>query len=147
VNKEYITSERFIHDELLRRATDAVNKIFDLWKSDGQILPSILMWPADTVKTTEGEDHTGMIFGQLPDDAAQRPAYLREITERWKPYALLIVEQKGSTITALFESHHGTRAWHMSIERHGDARVLSDPVITDDTECANLLWSTSQSRA
>lgn len=146
VNRNYIISERFIHDELLRRAEAAVAQLTTLWKKHRLIEASILIWPADTVRTDDGQPHEGLIYGELPPET-ERPAYLKKVAERWKPYALLVIEQKGSLVKAIFESPHGTRTWTMSIAKHGDVRVLGTAKIQDDVESLGLLWSPKQGRS
>ena len=138
---EYITSERFIHDELIRRAERSVNHIPNLWRKLGKIPPTALSWPAAAVKTDDGEEVDGVISMELPIEESDRSHALRELVKRTKPYGLLLIEQHGKhEVRALFETHHGSRSWSLPIRRHGDVNVLGTPIVKEDTESIGILW-------
>lgn len=143
--KKYITSELFIHDELARRAKLVVDAIPTLWRRDGRIVPSIFIWPSDQVKTEDGSMHDGLIVATLPQDATERGDLIRQSISDTKPYAILIVESTRNSITAVFETHHGTRAWVIPIHEHGDARVLGDVSTTDNKISLGILWRKNSS--
>ena len=144
---KYITSERFIHDELMRRAAAVVDTLPRLWKRDGRISPSIFIWPASTIRTDDAGNHDGLIVGFLPEDGSDRAAFIRSALSKTKPYAILVVEADSNRVSALFETHHGTRAWTMPIKQHGDARVLGDMQVSDDKECLGMLWRKDPGRS
>ena len=144
---EYMVSERFIHDELVRRAGTVVTRLPKMWIRDGHIQPSMLLWPSDTVKTDDGKEVEDLIYGKMPEEKSERMAFLRQSIQRAGPYALLVVEQRPTAVVALFESPHGARAWTLPIERHGDHRVLGKPEVQDDGECLGILWRSNLARA
>jgi hypothetical protein len=138
--QEYITSERFIHDELLRRSAATIDKLYDLWSRDRRIDPTVLAWPAERVKTDDGHHHAGVVFCRLPDEVQARPAQLRDLIKRVRPYALLLVEQRKGMVKAIFESMHGARCWTLPVKNHGGVRILGEAAQEDDRECIGLLW-------
>ncbi len=133
-------SERFIHDELCRRAELAVSHLRDLWKEHRKIDPILLLWPADPVRTKEGVMFEGCVYCELPQAENERRATVLSALERVRPYALLLVEQQDVAVKAIFETHQGTRTWTLPIKKHGDVRVLYDPQMADDVESLGLLW-------
>jgi hypothetical protein len=144
---DYITSERFIHDELCRRATIGVDMLPKLWKQHGVIQSSLILWPAESVKTDDGGEIENMVYAQMPDEESERIKFLRAAVARGKAYAILVTEQHEDTVKAIFESHHGTRCWTFDIERHGDIRLLSKPDVKDDAECVGILWQPKSRQA
>lgn len=133
-------SERFIHDELRRRAEQAVNHLRELWKEHRKIDPILLLWPAEPVQTKEGVMFEGCVYCELPAAESERRATILKALERIRPYAVLLVEQHELDVKAIFETHQGTRTWTLPIKRHGDVRVLYDPKMADDEESLGLLW-------
>lgn len=137
---EYVASERFIHDELMRRAGVVIKKLPKMWNRDGHIQPSMILWPSDTVKTDDGKEVEDLVYARMPEEESERMGFLKGAIERAGPYALLVVEQRAQSVVAVFESHHGARAWTLPIERRGDRRALGEPEVQDNGECLGLLW-------
>ena len=137
----YISSERFIHDELIRRAQRSVNHLTKLWRRNGRISPVALSWPAESVKLEDGRDFDGIITMPLPTDEAERMSALKQLVAETKAYGLLLIEQRGNKeIKAIFETHHGSKSWALPIKRHGDVWVLGKPKEKTDVESVGLLW-------
>lgn len=143
----YFTSERFIHDELRRRAGQAVDHLQELWKDQQRIDPILLLWPAEPVRTKEGVMFEGCVYCELTGDEQARRATMLQAIERVRPYGLLLVEQREGAVKAIFETHHGTRTWTLPIKKHGDVRVLYDPQSADDAESLGFLWKRGVAKA
>lgn len=140
MDKEYIQSERFIHNELLARAATTVWRIPELWKEQKRIFPIILLWPTAQVKAQKGEWHTGVVFDTLPEEAAQRPAHIKQAAKKCNAYAVLVVEEVEGAVRAIFESEHGTETWRLPIKDHGGVRVLGIAARSSNTESVGVLW-------
>jgi hypothetical protein len=138
---EYITSERFIHDDLLVRAQAAVNHLYEIWKKDGKIDPSLLTWPAEAVLSENGEKVDGVCCLQLPEAIEARRLAICKMVERTKAYALLVVEQLDVSVRVILETPNGTRCWNIPVHRSGDVKILGDATVTDNRENVGLLWS------
>lgn len=141
MDRNYIASERFIHDELLRRAEGGVSKIPDLWRTDKRIYPTILLWPSDTVRATDGTRFSGLIFRELSTDPAVRLSEIKVAKEKCDAYAVLLTEQLETDVRSIFESMHGTRTWRYPIRNHGDVQILGRPSIRDNAESVGVLWT------
>ena len=136
--REYITSERFIHDELVEesaRLVDTAREVFKKKKGDASI---VIAWPSEAIKIDEGEID-GCVLANFPKENTKDR--LRQIVETAKAYGLLVIEQRPDAIVAVLETPHGARCWKMQIERHGDVDVLAAPVITDNKDHLGLVWS------
>lgn len=135
----YLTSERFIHDGLLHTAQKIVNSVKSRWEQGEKIEAYAIAWPGEKVPTEEGQMIDGPVLMAVPLE--RRELALRALVDRTKAFALLLVEQKGDCLAALFESAHGTRSWTLPIRRHGDRWALEDQKTRDDTDRLGLLWS------
>jgi hypothetical protein len=144
--REYITSERFIYDDLVRSSQRVLDEACRIWESGEKLFAYAIAWPTHAVRAKDGTKISRAIVMELPKDQ-EKGAALRALVETTGAYGLLLVEQKERAIVAKFETAHGARAWTVPIERHGDRLMLGDQRVTDDTECIGLLWSPSQGRA
>jgi len=140
MDQEHIRSGRFIHDVLLRRAEDAVNKIPELWREDKRIHPVLLLWPTTDVKAQRGERHSGVVFSELPISEAERLPYIKKAVEGCNAYAVLVVEEVPGAVRAIFESEHGTETWRLPIKDHGGVRVLGVAARSSNTESVGVRW-------
>lgn len=132
--------KHFIHDELLRRARAAVDTLPELWRRDNKIQACLLLWPEDAVRTNvKGKDHTGLVFAELPEEAT-RQAFVQKASERCGAYALLVVEQLGDCVRAIFESQHGTETWRLPLKDHGGVKVLGAAAHRSNAESLGVLW-------
>jgi len=137
---DYINSERFIHDELCHRAASAVAAIPGIMERYQYIEPNLLLWPSEPLKTKEGASHDRIIYHTLPKDPAEMTKAIKNAVRATKPYALLLVEQQGVFVRAIFESRHGSCAWTLPIKNHGDVLVLEPPEVTRNKQCIGVLW-------
>lgn len=142
--RDYITSERFIHDILLGRAYGAVKRLPNLWRSDKRIDSSLFLWPGEPITTDDGQTIHDVTVLELPSDYTEHADLIRSAIKRVKAYAFLLVRNEGKRIRALFESPHGTRAWVYPIKRSADTWVLGKLEVTNNQETLGLLWSPRQ---
>lgn len=139
--RDYITSERFIHDDLLQKAERAVNKLHEIWKKEGKIDASLLTWPSEPILDDNGQKMEGVCCLTLPDTSAEKIKAIRAMVRRTKAYALLLIETVDTNVQALLETPHGTRCWTLPIYRSGDTKILGEATVTDNREHVGLLWS------
>lgn len=137
---EYIASERFIHDELVRRAEAGLPNIVQAWKLNGKIQPFMISWPAEHIMADDGRIITDVVLCDLPTNKSEWRKEIAGLIERTVPYALLLCEQRDEEIVMIFESQHGTKSWRWPIKKHGQARVLGDRTCQVDTESIGILW-------
>jgi hypothetical protein len=136
--RKYIASERFIHDDLLKRAEQLVNIAHGVWRDRKD--PSIVVfWPGEAVTDDEGDPLEGEIFGAFPKTDTKTA--LKKLADKTKAYGLLIIELRPDALYACFESHHGARSWTAKIERRGDRHVLGTTLERTDEDHIGLLWS------
>jgi hypothetical protein len=141
VSKEYILSERFIHDELRRRCEAALPTLYNHWRKDRRIYPYLLMWPNDTVRTRSGDSFNGVVFTELSMDATERKEQVKRAAGECNAYGLMLTEQLEDAVRVIFETEHGTRTWRLPINDHGDVQVLGAPVVKDNAESIGVLWT------
>lgn len=141
MNSAYADPELFIHQELLRRCEPVVRSIPAKWnEQQGKIFPVLLIWPADTIKTSRGEDFAGVVFAQLPKEEDARMPYVHEAAQQCHAYALLLTEQTRAHVRVHFESIHGTKTWTFPLRSHGDIQVLGQPVEQVNSHPTGVLW-------
>lgn len=134
-------NERFIHDELLRRAAKAMPAVKESWRKYMRVDPFFISWPAEHIKADDGSTITHHVLLELPKE--NRPAWGRlmvEAVERTLSYAILLAEQREGEVVVIFESPHGTHSWHYPIKNHGNVRVLGKPMEKTDVDSIGILW-------
>jgi len=137
----YLTSEKFIHDDLLRSAQLVVDRARELWERGEPVFAHAIAWPSEGVSTDDGKRRiSGPIILPMPEAALWQDA-LKKLIQRTKAYGLFLLEFREKELYAVFESPHGAQSWRVPIERHGDVRVLGDQRVSTDRECLGLLWS------
>lgn len=141
MNREYIVSERFILDDLLKQAEAAVRVVYETWKKERKIAPVFFTWPAERIYTDRGDPHEGICFLALPENDKERSDAMLAMVRRTKAYALLLIEQQPDAVRIIFESKHGSRCWNVPIANHGDVVLLEAARAEDNTAHVGLLWS------
>lgn len=141
MEQEYIQTGRFIHDELLRRCEPLTAKVIQMFRRDKFIHPTLLIWPADTVKTIDGDFFSGVIFTELSQHAESRKLEIKNAILRTAAFAALVTEQVDEDIRMIFESGHGTRTWRLPIKDYGGVQVLERTPPRDNTESIGVLWT------
>ena len=131
---------RFVHEELSRRCIRAVELIPEQWRENKRIYPTLLMWPADSVRATDGSDFSGVVFTDLPEDSGQRRVAVIRAAKRCDAYGLLLTEQIDGFVRLVFETEHGTRTWRFPIKPHGNIQILGRPAFRDNAESIGIRW-------
>jgi hypothetical protein len=139
----YYTSERFIHDDIVREAEAGLKSLYDTWSKHSCISPFALVWPYKPVNF-HGHKTESVLPFDLPADRSKWTTELRRIADAASAYAVLLVEQRAGAVVVILESVHGTKSWHIPIENHGNVNVLGDRVEKTDTDSIGLLWSPKQ---
>jgi hypothetical protein len=137
--RDYITSERFIWDELLEKAEVAVRRVRENWKKSRKVSRILLSFPAEHVKADDGTTIRDIVSFAIPDRMTSFAAAVA-FAKRTTAYALLLIERQGDTVKILLESHHGTRCWTFPVRWHGDIEALEKAEVTTDTESIGVLW-------
>jgi hypothetical protein len=143
---DYFTSERFIHDDLLREAADGIPSIYQSWREHGRITPFAIAWPEKSLRGDDGsviERHVLIPLEEEPD--IQRA--LKKAVLRVHPYALLLTEQREDEVRVVFETKHGSKSWTFPIKQHGPDRVLGEVVEETDKHAVGLLWKAPSPRS
>lgn len=121
---EYYTSERFIHDDLVKEVESALETIPEGWRQKGSIDSFILSWPSEPVPDDDGVPITGSILCALPEGKSERMKEISGLVQKTNPFGLLLCEQIEGEVRLIFETSHGSKSWHFPIEKHGPDRVL-----------------------
>lgn len=139
----YITSERFIHDQLIEKCDGLVEVAKKVWKGGD---PSIvILWPSEPIKDEDGDLIEDEILAELPrEDKAMR---LRQLVDMTKAYGLLVIELQPHALVAIFESPHGAKSWTTRLELRGDVRVMTETEEHLNREHYGLIWSAKQGTA
>lgn len=143
---DYITSEKFIHDGLLRAAQRVIEQTRELWMEKNSLASYMLTWPSKTIRASDGIAIDRAVLMEMPARARWQEAASALVRET-SAYGLLLIDVQAHQIVAKFETAHGARAWFIPIERHGDRLMLGDQRVKDNAECVGLLWSPSQGSA
>lgn len=139
--RAYLTSERFIHENIMQQAEQLLVRFRELWKTNRAAKRGFFFtWPADTVAADDGTSIEGVCGTHLPEERGDWARVMREMVLRTKAYALLLLETREGEVKAILESHHGTRTWTIPIVLHGDVHVLGPANKQDDHESVGLLW-------
>ena len=110
------------------------------FRRDKFILPTLLIWPADSVKSLDGNLFTGVIFTELSTDNVVRRQEIKDSILRTAAFAALATEQLPDAVRMIFESGHGTRTWRLPIRNHGNVQVLERTPPRDNIESLGVLW-------
>jgi hypothetical protein len=138
---DYFTSERFIHDGLIRTAEAGVHGLYEHWKREHKIDAFVVTWPAEAVLDDHGKTLSDTCVFELQDSTKPEWQILMlKLVQRTKAYGILFVEQRTSDIRAIFETKHGAKCWTIPIARSGDASILKKAEVTVDRENLGLLW-------
>jgi len=133
--------ERFIHDELARRAEEGLPALYRVWKKRKKINPFVIVWPSDAVHTDDGTPIEGPCVLELPVDEKELwESLMLEAIRFTDAYGIVFISQREHDVQAIFETRHGAKCWTMPIARSGDVDILKDPVESVDKECLGLLW-------
>lgn len=143
---KYITSERFIHDNLLRICQNVVDEAKRLWEAKVPLPGHALTWPSSVIRDDKSSLIDRAVIMEMPERSEWKKA-LTALVARTQAYGLLLLETDTKRIYAIFESMHGSRSWTVPIERHGDRDVLGDQRTKDDVDSIGLLWSPKQGNA
>jgi hypothetical protein len=141
LSREEIVSERFIHNDLLRQAEAAVRTVYGIWRRERKITPTLITWPAERIRTEQGEPHEGVCLLELPEGNEKRSEAILAMVRRTKAYGLLLIEQKPDEVRAIFETRHGARCWQIPLVTHGDVVLLGRAEVREDALHVGLLWS------
>lgn len=115
-----------------------VQYIYEVWKTEGYVPSLAFSWPGEPVKAEDGTQIEGLISLVLPEEEDKRYDALKQLVERTKAYGLFLVERRGGSIEARFETRHGAKAWVIPIERHGDRDSLGQAQVKDGS--IGFLW-------
>lgn len=111
------------------------------FRRDKHILPTLLIWPADTVRTTDGDVFSGVVFTELSSNVETRRREIKDSVLRTAAFAALVTEQLHDAVRMIFESGHGTRTWRLPIRDYGGVQVLERTPPRDNVESIGVLWS------
>jgi len=139
MTNEYITSERFIWDDLLRRGEAVAERAKKMWNRRQSLPTSLLSWPSEEIKDDQGNPIDRVVSLAVPEHIPLRKA-LVDMLERTLPYALLLAEVRDKELVVILESHHGTRSWRYPIEWRGDVHRLGEGIRKDNTDSLGVLW-------
>lgn len=139
----YITSERFIHDNLRGKAGVLVQHVLDGWRQHQQAYCGAIAWPTEPFVADDGATIEHEVFMPMRSGMAgeERVAALERLVKKTKAYGVAVSWREGNTLHVLFESHHGSRAWTIPLMPHGDVLVPGETQVQDDVEHLGLLWS------
>lgn len=137
---DYYTSERFIHDGIVRTAREAIPTLYESWKRLKRIRPFVLVWPAEEIVWRGTPTERAVAF-DAPKDPSQMDAFLREVQKKTAAYAILLWEQKEQAVVGVLESRHGSVSWHIPIRDHGNVKALGRPEEKVDVDHLGLKWT------
>lgn len=138
--REYLTSERFIHENIMQQAETLLARYRELWKKGAKRQNLFFTWPAVEVQDDDGTGIEGVCAMYLPEARAEWAQAMRQMVVRTKAYALFLLEVREREVKAILESNHGTRTWTIPILLRGDVHVLGPAEKQDDHENVGLLW-------
>lgn len=140
--KEYVASEQFIYDDLLLRSNAVLEGLRKKWNrittrsADKQEL-FVMGWPEKSLRTADGRN-ISLLMHEIKDETKASSA-VQAFVKKFNIYAFLLVTVRPTHVSALFESHRGTRAWLFEAVYQGDRYKLVDPKITDNEEGLGVL--------
>ena len=140
VNREYITSERFIHDALLRQAEAMVRHAREVWAAN-KLFPLFAAWPSRPLRDVNGRSHEDIVLSALFPSPKERKAQVQNLARQTKAYGLFVIEPEEERICAFFETKHGSRVWTVPIFWTGDRKKLGETERVDNQPALGLLWT------
>lgn len=139
--REYIVSERIIHDDLQVKAALYVNETYKMAK-EGKETPSyIIVWPSEHLQADDGTIITHQVVQELTQARSEWNKALIDMVKLCKAYGVLLVESSAKGLEAWFETHHGAFHWRMDKLRSGGDVYYDKPIVSEDEECLGVLWS------
>jgi hypothetical protein len=136
---QYYTSERFIHDDIVKDARGGIPSLYKSWAKLGRIRPFVIAWPAEEV-IWHGVPTEWAVAFDAPRDPGRQKVFLKKVQERAAAYAILLWEQRAQAVVGILESGHGTNSWHIPILDHGNVKVLGTPEEKTDVDHLGLSW-------
>lgn len=122
----YYTSERFIHDDIVREARGGLMSLYDIWATLSRIPSFAIAWPSVRIHY-KGTQTERPVTKPLTNPKTKQEE-LRLFAKTTKAYALLLVEEREKAVVVILETPHGTVLWTVPIEDHGNVRVLGDAI-------------------
>jgi len=124
VDLTYFTSERFIHDDLVRQVRQAIPTLYSTWRQQRRIQPFALLWPGESVQTQEGDYIDGTCRLELDDEKpATHRALIEEGAELTKAYAVLYCVQVPEEVALQLSTPHGVHRWSIPVQ-HREGRLI-----------------------
>jgi len=144
-NLDYYTSERFIHDGIVKRARAGIPTLYESWKKKQRLRPFVLSWPAEEIIWNSEPTEQAVAFdAPLAKDLTQE--FLRRVQKKTAAYALLFWEQREQAVVGILESRHGSVSWYIPIMDHGNVRVLGPLEEKTDVDSLGLNWDLALGR-
>jgi hypothetical protein len=125
--KDYLTSERFIHDSLVSFVDELAGRLRGLSQKGEKLRPLLLFWVNEKIKGDDGgtiNDKVVMEFDDI-DEVRQHMLYG---VERTKAYAVLFFQPNEDNLRLDLETPHGAETWQMKRQRRGDSYFIGAPV-------------------
>ena len=130
--------ERTLHDLVLTEAKTLLDAFAQVWKKDTASVA--VAWPSKRIQGDDGKTINHTIVMEMPADRKHWPDALLKLATRTQAYGLLRISNDELEVSAIVETPHGSRAWHMRKKYRGDRYILDRPTPSDDVEEIGLLW-------
>jgi len=138
--KEYLVSERYIHDALVEYAELGLSSLPNTWKKFKRVPAFFIVWPEEAALENA-------VDARLPTDPDKWPGHMRKAIEKLGAMACMLVEQRENDVRVLFESPYGTCSWTLPIERRGDVTRLGKPKKKKNEDSLGFFWSPRKAEA
>jgi hypothetical protein len=122
--------EELVFDSCVRQARRVLPEL-NKWFLNDQHVPDLLIsWPREPIRTDDMKVIDGLCIMHFPKDVSEdiRKKAIKNTALRTKAYALLLSRTIGDKMLVIFEASMGTYSWEIPISRHGDLKVLGEPV-------------------
>ncbi len=146
MSKEYLEQEDFIWRDLIDYAKHALTVVRAAWRRDRDYPRVLIAWPAEHLHFESGRVIKNTVSLAVPAHMTSRAAAI-EMARQTGAYALLLVERHEKELKVILESPHGTRCWHLPLERHGDVVMLGRETLSEDLDHIGVLWQPAMGAA
>jgi hypothetical protein len=124
MDSSYITSERFIHDGLIKRCEQLLKTAAVFWRPQTRLPTVLVAWPGIEIRDEDGNVKK-QVTTSIKDPTAEEIQNFAKETFAW---GLLVVTDTAMGVTATLTTPLGKHRWHLRARLEGGLYVLGAPI-------------------
>lgn len=138
--RDYITSERLIHDSIVAFVDDFALQLRQLAQRGEALKPLLLFWVDGEVRGDDGSFITDKVVMEL-EDTKDVEEHMRQGAKKIGAYALLFFRPDAGELRLELETPHGAETWVMEKQRRGDTYLICPPERKSSSKIFGIIQS------